>query len=96
MPDHLIDWRRLERDQFSWRNTSATTRSWRNTVGYGARPTIRTVPVLVPGDRVLHSTFGLGKVLATTGDVGKEMADVDFGSEGVKRLSLRHAPLEKL
>ena len=54
------------------------------------------MPELVPGDRVLHSTFGLGKVLATSGDVGKEMADVDFGSEGVKRLSLRHAPLEKL
>ena len=97
VPDHLIDWRRLESATTSWRNTSATaTQSWRNTVGYGARPTVRAVPVLVPGDRVLHSTFGLGKVLATTGDVGKEMADVDFGSEGVKRLSLRHAPLEKL
>ena len=96
VPDHLIDWRRLESATTSWRNSSATTQSWRNTVGYGARPTVRAVPVLVSGDRVLHSTFGLGKVLATTGDVGKEMADVDFGSEGVKRLSLRHAPLEKL
>jgi hypothetical protein len=24
------------------------------------------------------------------------MADVDFGSSGIKRLSLRYAPLEKL
>ena len=70
----------------SWRNTSATAanQSWRNTVGYGAgspRPP-GTVPVLVAGDRVLHTTFGMGKVVATTGEGDKAMADVDFGSVG--------------
>ena len=48
------------------------------------------------GDRVLHSTFGMGKVVATSGEGDKSMADVDFGSSGLKRLSLKHAPLEKM
>jgi DNA helicase-2/ATP-dependent DNA helicase PcrA len=57
---------------------------------------IRRVPSLEPGDRVLHSTFGMGKVVATLGEGDGSMADIDFGSSGLKRLSLRHAPLEKL
>ena len=98
VPDDLIDWRRTEQATTSWRNTSATStnQAWRNTVGYGAKVKVRTVPSLTAGDRVLHSTFGMGKVVATSGEGDKSMADVDFGSAGVKRLSLRHAPLEKL
>ncbi|WP_375429921.1 UvrD-helicase domain-containing protein [uncultured Friedmanniella sp.] len=100
IPDRLMDWRRTERAVTSWRNTSATSRSntsWRTTVGYGApKPQARVVPVLTAGDRVLHSTFGLGSVVATSGAGDDTKADVDFGSAGLKRLSLRHAPLEKL
>ncbi|MET0695106.1 MAG: hypothetical protein ABWY56_14325, partial [Propionibacteriaceae bacterium] len=54
------------------------------------------VPSLVPGDRVLHTTFGMGTVLTTSGAGDLAKADVDFGSIGIKRLALRHAPLEKL
>jgi DNA helicase-2/ATP-dependent DNA helicase PcrA len=100
VPDHLLDWLRTERAVTSWRNTSATTsnRAWRNTVGYGAGavPKAREIPVLSAGDRVLHTSFGMGKVVATSGEGDKSMADVDFGSSGLKRLSLKHAPLEKL
>ena len=100
IPDQLVDWRRTERAVSTWRNTSATSRAnqtWRNTVGYGAgRQQPRAIPKLVPGDRVLHTTFGMGTVIATSGGVEDAKADVDFGSSGVKRLSLRHAPLEKL
>ena len=100
VPDHLIDWRRLGSAVTTWRNTSATSRShraWRDTVGFGAgRPEPRSIPALVPGDRVLHSTFGMGSVVATSGSGEDAKADVDFGSAGLKRLSLRHAPLQKL
>ncbi len=99
IPDRLFDWRRTGGSATSWRNTSATTanRSWRNTVGYGAgKPVVRQIPSLDAGDRVLHATFGMGKVIATTGAGDKSMADVDFGSAGLKRLSLKHAPLEKM
>ena len=54
------------------------------------------MPSLAAGDRVLHSTFGLGSVVATSGSGDDTKADVDFGSAGLKRLSLKHAPLEKL
>ena len=100
IPDRLVDWRRTERAVSTWRNTSATSRAnqtWRNTVVFGAgRQQPRKIPSLVAGDRVLHTTFGMGTVIATSGAGDDSKADVDFGSSGVKRLSLRHAPLEKL
>jgi ATP-dependent DNA helicase UvrD/PcrA len=100
IPDRLIDWRRTERAVSTWRNTSATSKAnqqWRNTVGFGAgRQQPRRIPSLLAGDRVLHTTFGMGKVITTSGSGEDVKADVDFGSAGIKRLSLKHAPLEKL
>jgi len=56
----------------------------------------REVPSLEPGDRVLHDSFGMGTVVAVEGVAEKSVASIDFGSEGVKRLLLRYAPVEKL
>ena len=56
----------------------------------------REIPSLDPGDRVLHDSFGLGTVVAVEGVGDKSVASIDFGSEGVKRLLLRYAPVEKL
>jgi DNA helicase-2/ATP-dependent DNA helicase PcrA len=60
-----------------------------------AKPS-RAIPSLEPGDRVLHDSFGLGTVVALEGVAEKAVASIDFGSEGVKRLLLRYAPVEKL
>jgi DNA helicase-2/ATP-dependent DNA helicase PcrA len=51
---------------------------------------------LEPGDRVSHDAFGLGTVVAVEGSGERAIASVDFRSEGVKRLLLRYAPVEKL
>ena len=56
----------------------------------------RAVPSLDPGDRVVHDSFGLGTVVSIEGQADKTSASIDFGSEGVKRLLLRYAPVEKL
>jgi DNA helicase-2/ATP-dependent DNA helicase PcrA len=56
----------------------------------------REVPSLSPGDRVTHDTFGVGTVVTVEGVADKAVASIDFGSEGVKRLLLRYAPVEKL
>jgi len=56
----------------------------------------RPIPSLEPGDRVTHDSFGLGTVVAVEGAAEKSVASIDFGSEGVKRLLLRYAPVEKL
>ncbi len=56
----------------------------------------RAVPSLDPGDRVVHDSFGLGTVVSIEGQADKASASIDFGSEGVKRLLLRYAPVEKL
>ena len=99
IPQHLFDWRRLGSAQvgFTSRARARTEQAWRNTVGYGSKPPLpTTVPSVQPGDRVLHTVFGMGTVVATSGLGDMAKADVDFGSTGVKRLSLKHAPMEKL
>ncbi|MGI3786833.1 MAG: 3'-5' exonuclease, partial [Janthinobacterium lividum] len=99
IPATLVHWQRTERAVTSWRNTSATSTggTWRErSLGSGVRPKVRTIPVVAAGDRVLHATFGMGKVLSTSGAGDDVKADVDFGSSGVKRLALKYAPLEKL
>ena len=97
IPAHLLDWRRLAQVA-TWPTSQAsrTESAWRQTVGFGNPAPIKTVPSVQPGDRVLHTTFGMGTVLATSGTGDGAKADVDFGSTGVKRLSLKHAPMEKI
>jgi DNA helicase-2/ATP-dependent DNA helicase PcrA len=56
----------------------------------------RAIPNLDPGDRVTHDTFGLGTVVSVEGAAEKAVASIDFGADGVKRLLLRYAPVEKL
>jgi DNA helicase II / ATP-dependent DNA helicase PcrA len=56
----------------------------------------RAVPSLDPGDRVTHDSFGLGTVVTIEGSGDKQVASIDFGETGVKRLLLRYAPVEKL
>ena len=90
--------RRLGVARTNWASSSGARNeeAWRTTVSYGAKPAIRTVAAVAVGDRVLHTSFGMGRVIATQGSGEAAKADVDFGSVGVKRLSLRHAPMEKL
>ncbi len=112
VPDELVDWRRTEADQVHWqrpdlsRTTGVgepTAAGRRNFTAAAARADAaakskpaREVPSLVPGDRVLHDSFGMGTVVAVEGVADKAVASIDFGSEGVKRLLLRYAPVEKL
>ncbi len=103
IPGQLVDWRRLggvtgwAASDSSGFGKSGRDQAWRNTVGFGSKPPAKkTIPSVSAGDRVLHTTFGMGTVIATSGSADTAKADVDFGSTGVKRLSLRHAPMEKL
>ncbi len=97
IPEHLIDWRRLGVARSGWSSSAGTrTVQARQELSFGSRPPIKTVAAVQVGDRVLHTSFGLGTVVATSGAGDNAKADVDFGSAGVKRLSLRHAPMEKL
>ncbi len=109
LPVDLVDWRRTEAAQTSWNRPVATALPSRNagapTRRFGAaavradadaRGQKREVPSLEPGDRVLHDTFGMGSVVAIEGVADKAVASIDFGSQGVKRLLLRYAPVEKL
>lgn len=48
------------------------------------------------GDRVTHDRYGLGTVVELQDKGRNSVITVDFGSDGVKRLMLRVAPIEKL
>ena len=98
LPAEVVDWRRTEADQTRWSprpTTPPAAGSFSRAVSTG-RSTGGTVLSLEPGERVLHDSFGMGTVVALEGAGDRSVASVDFGSEGVKRLLLRYAPLQKL
>ncbi|CUR59074.1 ATP-dependent DNA helicase UvrD1 [metagenome] len=111
MPIDLVDWRRTEAAQTQWNrpdygstSLAAPTAAGRRNFGSAAlrmdaaakaKPA-RDIPSLEPGDRVVHDSFGMGTVVTVEGVADKSVASIDFGSEGVKRLLLRYAPVEKL
>jgi DNA helicase-2/ATP-dependent DNA helicase PcrA len=100
VPEALVDWRRLASPPTQWTPSqpSATAQSSFRSSAVAARSkrADREVVSLSPGDRVSHDSFGLGTVVTVEGQAEKSVASVDFGSQGVKRLLLRYAPLEKL
>ena len=61
----------------------------------GQRRVVNTEEFVV-GDRVLHDIFGLGKVVAVSGDGPQRQVEVDFGQTGKKRLAVRFAPMTKV
>ncbi|EFQ81929.1 ATP-dependent DNA helicase PcrA [Aeromicrobium marinum DSM 15272] len=101
VPDHLVDWRREASPPTQWMpSTPSVTARAQGSFRSGnvsARSTdMSGIPSLDPGDRVSHDTFGLGTVVALDGQGQNSQASVDFGSQGIKRLILRYAKLEKL
>lgn len=48
------------------------------------------------GDKITHDQYGLGTIVSTQDKGRNSIITVDFGSDGVKRLMLRVAPIEKL
>jgi ATP-dependent DNA helicase pcrA len=96
IPDSLMDWRRLG-EVTTWAAGSAErTSRTRDALSFGTGSRRPTASDLAVGDRVAHTAFGLGTVLAVHGAGPKQQVDVDFGSAGKKRLAISHAPMEKL
>ncbi|WP_343074827.1 DNA helicase PcrA [Phytoactinopolyspora alkaliphila] len=91
VPDELVDWRRTEADQTRWASSPVRRMS-----GSRQQAPARAVPMLSAGDRVNHDAFGLGTVVATSGAGEQAQATVDFGTDGLKTLMLKYAPVEKL
>ncbi|HET9655217.1 MAG TPA: 3'-5' exonuclease, partial [Kineosporiaceae bacterium] len=94
IPPDLVDWRRSETTAVRPSSTPVVARlATRPGV---SSPGSREIVHLAPGDRVTHDSFGLGTVIRVEGAGDKAVAHVDFRDEGVKRLLLRYAPVEKL
>ena len=62
-----------------------------------ARPATRSAGDLFdPGDKVRHKAFGEGVVVSSSGSGADTQVTVAFSGQGVKRLMLSYAPLEKI
>jgi DNA helicase II / ATP-dependent DNA helicase PcrA len=112
IPQHLIDWRRIEQAPSS--AASGWAPSLRGEYPQSARsggagrfgtprpsPTRsvvgkRPLLVLAPGDRVNHDKYGLGRVEEVSGVGESAMSLIDFGSSGRVKLMHNHAPINKL
>ncbi|MFM8404759.1 MAG: 3'-5' exonuclease, partial [Actinomycetota bacterium] len=96
IPETLIDWNKSA-SGFTTppiRRKSSTPPPL--TRGSGSKKSNLQTLVLAIGDRVSHDTFGLGTVIAVSGEGDKAEATINFGSYGDKRLLLRYAPVDKL
>jgi DNA helicase-2/ATP-dependent DNA helicase PcrA len=91
VPDALVDWRRAASSVTSTPAIAAVAAR-----SSARSPGNRVVIHLEPGDRVTHDTFGMGTVVAVEGAGERAVASIDFRDQGVKRLLLRYAPVEKL
>ncbi len=101
IPDELLDWRRSAAEVAGRGPGGGGLGAAPSLVAAAARPSAsspgnKAVPALAAGDRVTHQKWGLGTVVSTSGAGERAEASIDFGSEGVKRLLLRYAPVEKL
>ncbi len=102
IPAHVLDWQRTGESSTTWAASAATrtkqsrSRMQEQPAGFGKSSTPRPVLEVRSGDKVLHAKFGLGTVLAVMGFGADAKADIDFGSAGMKRMSLKHSPMEKL
>ena len=94
VPPELVEWRRSESTMTQISSQPAVARL-ANRPGVRS-PGNRELVHLEPGDRVTHDAFGLGTVIEVEGGGDKSVAKVDFRDQGVKRLLLRYAPVEKL
>jgi len=97
IPQHLIDWRRLEptpaRGQAIGSGTGSRfgageRRGSSGTPSFGAARGRNNQLVLDVGDRVSHDKYGLGTVLETRGSGPTATVVIDFGSAGKVRLML--------
>ncbi|MFZ9342780.1 MAG: 3'-5' exonuclease, partial [Candidatus Nanopelagicaceae bacterium] len=92
IPDALIDWNKSESGYIS---SPMTRRKYAPSALPKAAIKSNTLQLNI-GDRVSHDTFGLGTVIALSGEAEKAEATINFGSYGDKRLLLRYAPVDKL
>jgi DNA helicase-2/ATP-dependent DNA helicase PcrA len=71
-----------------WRKRAASTPA--------PRPATRSADEFLPGEKVRHSVFGEGVVVSSSGSGSDTQVTVAFVGEGVKRLMLSFAPIERI
>ena len=66
-----------------------------NFVGSQAR-TVKAIALYKAGDRVIHRSFGRGRVVEVSGAGEAQKVTVDFGERGVRTFNASIAPIIKV
>jgi len=108
VPDELIAWRESGANRGGapkqFRPSIADTSGFGNrevkprTEWKGAISSVRNNDglQLAIGDSIEHDDFGVGKVVAVSGEGPRQTAEINFGAAGKKRLLVKVAPIKKL
>ena len=96
IPDDVIAWNETSSEGINVNSSLKPSRKFGPPPRATGKKVSAAAIILAVGDRVSHDTFGLGKVVAISGEGDRAEATIDFGSVGEKRLLLRYAPVEKL
>jgi DNA helicase-2/ATP-dependent DNA helicase PcrA len=108
VPDELIAWRESGANRGGapkqFRPSIADTSGFGNrevkqrTEWKGAISSVRNNEglQLSVGDSIEHDDFGVGKVVAVSGEGPRHTAEINFGAAGKKRLLVKVAPIKKL
>lgn len=94
IPTSLIEWKNENKSSSGSSSTSLRRRSASAPPRATGKKSVALE--LEVGQRVSHDTFGLGKVVALSGEGDKSEATINFGEYGEKRLLLRYAPVTPL
>ena len=112
LPDDLVDWRRTEADQIPVARPDLTAYDGPRRADRRRPPQLHLRPPAAdaaakskparesrpssPATGSLHDSFGMGTVVASRASATSRSPRSTSASEGVKRLLLRYAPVEKL
>jgi DNA helicase-2/ATP-dependent DNA helicase PcrA len=103
IPAELVDQRGAERDRPTYQPRAVGSGNYdrpprEKKVWNNAITQVRNNEglVLAVGDKVKHDDFGLGTVVATSGEGTRQTAEIRFERVGTKRLMVRVAPIERL
>ena len=66
-----------------------------NFVGSQAR-SVKPIALFRMGDKVIHRSFGRGKIVEVSGSGNEQKVTVDFGERGVRTFNASVAPIIKV
>ncbi|MFM8927455.1 MAG: ATP-dependent helicase [Rhodoluna sp.] len=98
IPAELLEQRGAQKEVPRYKPRSVTDTPREKKVWNNQITTVRNNEglVLAVGEKISHDDFGVGTVVAVSGEGARQTAEIRFESAGTKRLMVRVAPIQRL